>query len=145
MTVESLPIGRDREIPGWSMTEDFVLAGGPGGQNVNKTATAVQLRFYPETAGIFTETQKRRLIQLAGRRAAKDGSILIEAKRHRTQERNREDARERLKSLVMKALEPPPPPRKKTRPTRGSVERRLKAKTIRSRVKKGRGSVDFDD
>ena len=114
MSADTLQIRPGLELPGWSMTEDFVLAGGPGGQNVNKNA-------------------------------AKDGGILIEARRHRTQERNREDARERLKQLVLKALEPPPPPRRKTRPTRGSVERRLKAKTVRGEVKRRRGKISDDD
>lgn len=127
------------------MTEDFVLAGGPGGQNVNKNATAVQLRFYPGTTGLFGDAQLSRLNTVAGRRATKDGAILIQANRFRTQERNREDARERLKALILKALEPPPPPRKKTRPTRGSVERRLKAKTIRGEKKQLRGKVGETD
>ena len=145
MSVDDLPIRHGLTLPRWSMTEEFVLASGPGGQNVNKTSSAVQLRFFPGSAGVFNDYQLRRLMQLAGKRAAKDGSILIQASRHRAQERNREDARERLKSLVLKALEPPPPPRKKTRPTRGSVERRLKAKTGRGQIKKMRSSVDFED
>lgn len=145
MSVDDLPIRHGMVLPGWSMTEDFVLASGPGGQNVNKTSSAVQLRFFPGSAGVFNDQQLKRLVQVAGKRAAKDGSILIQASRHRAQERNREDARERLKDLVLKALEPPPPPRKKTRPTRGSVERRLKAKAGRSQIKKMRGSVDTED
>jgi ribosome-associated protein len=144
MTVETLAVHEGMDIPGWSMTEEFVLAGGPGGQNVNKVATAVQLRFFPGSTGVFTDTQLRRLFQLAGRRAAKDGSILIEARRHRSQERNREDARERLKQLVLKALEQQQP-RRPTRPTRGSVERRLKSKAQRSTIKKARQQVDTDD
>jgi ribosome-associated protein len=145
MSVDSLPIRYGLELPGWSMTEEFVLASGPGGQNVNKTSSAVQLRFFAGAAGVFTDAQLHRLMQLAGKRAGKDGSILIQASRFRAQERNREDARERLRQLVLKALEPPPPPRRKTRPTRGSVERRLKAKAGRSQVKKMRGSVDAED
>jgi len=145
MSVDDLPIRHGMILPGWSMTEDFVLASGPGGQNVNKTSSAVQLRFFPGSAGVFNDQQLKRLVQIAGKRAAKDGSILIHASRHRAQERNREDARERLKDLVLKALEPPPPPRKKTRPTRGSVERRLKAKAGRAQIKKMRGSVDTED
>jgi ribosome-associated protein len=145
MTVADLPIRHGLDLPGWSMTEEFVLAGGPGGQNVNKTSSAVQLRFFPGSAGVFSDQQLNRLMQLAGKRAAKDGSILIQASRHRAQERNREDARERLKQLVLKALEPPPPPRKKTRPSRGAVERRLKAKAGRSQIKKMRGAIDSED
>lgn len=145
MSVTDLPIRHGMTLPGWSMTEDFVLASGPGGQNVNKTSSAVQLRFFPGSAGVFNDHQLSRLMQLAGRRAGKDGSILIQASRFRAQERNREDARDRLKGLVLAALEPPPPPRKKTRPTRGAVERRLKAKAGRSQTKKLRGSVEGED
>ncbi|TCD16015.1 alternative ribosome rescue aminoacyl-tRNA hydrolase ArfB [Oricola cellulosilytica] len=145
MSTGDLAIRSGFQLPGWSMTEDFVLARGPGGQSVNKNATAVQLRFFPRSAGVFTDAQFERLIKLAGKRAAKDGSILIQANRFRTQERNREDARDRLRALVAKALEPPPPPRRKTRPTRGSVERRLKAKTVRSGIKRARGKVLDDD
>lgn len=145
MTVANLPIRRGMELPGWSMTEEFTLAGGPGGQNVNKNATAVQLRFFPGTTGLFTDAQLKRIATVAGRRATKDGAVLIQANRFRSQDRNREDARERLKALIEKALEPPPPPRKKTRPTRGSVERRLKAKTIRGEKKQLRGKVEAPD
>lgn len=145
MTVAALPIRHGLELPAWSMTEEFVLASGPGGQNVNKTSSAVQLRFFPGAAGVFSEPQFHRLMVLAGRRAGKDGSILIQASRFRTQERNREDARERLKDLILKALEPPPPPRKATKPTRGSMERRLKAKAGRGQVKKLRGAVETED
>ena len=83
-------------------------------------------------------------MKLAGQRATKDGDVLIEANRFRTQERNRQDARERMIALIAKAAEPPPPPRKKTRPTKGSVERRLKAKSGRADVKKMRGKVKGD-
>jgi ribosome-associated protein len=84
------------------------------------------------------------LIKLAGQRATKDGEIVIEAARFRTQERNREDARQRLTELVAKAAEPPPKPRRKTKPSKGAVERRLKAKSGRSTVKKMRGRVGED-
>lgn len=134
--------------PGITITEDgldesFIRSSGPGGQNVNKVATAVQLRFsLPGSA--LPERVRDRAIQLAGQRATKDGVIVIEANRFRTQEQNRADARARLVELLSKAAEPPPKPRKKTRPTKGSVERRLKAKAGRSGVKKMRGRVTED-
>ncbi|MGN6773461.1 MAG: alternative ribosome rescue aminoacyl-tRNA hydrolase ArfB, partial [Rhizobiaceae bacterium] len=92
----------------------------------------------------LSEDVRDRVIRLAGQRATKDGVIVIEASRFRTQERNRQDARDRLVALVARAAEPPPPPRKKTRPTKGSVERRLKAKAGRSTIKRMRGRVSDD-
>ncbi len=146
MSSRDLEIRHNLIVPGWTLNESFVLSGGPGGQNVNKVATAVQLRFNAAAVqSLFTERQYRQLIKLAGSKATKTGEIIIEASRFRLQERNREDARDRLKALIEEALKPPPPPRRKTRPTRGSVERRLKAKSSRSVIKKGRGRVTGDD
>ena len=115
---------------------DFVRASGPGGQNVNKVATAAQLRF-DLNASSLPEEVKKRLIHLAGKRITSEGVLLIEAKRFRTQEQNREDAIQRFVDLVRRSLIRPKA-RKKTKPTKASKEERLKEKKRRGEIKKMR-------
>lgn len=131
-------------IPESELEEQFVRSSGPGGQNVAKVATAVELRFDVRRSPSLPEPVRRRLEALAGQRLTKDGVLVIRAERHRTQERNRADARARLDELVARAAVAPKR-RIKTRPTGASKERRLETKTRRGAIKRGRRKrPDYD-
>jgi ribosome-associated protein len=130
-------------IPDHELDERFVRASGPGGQNVNKVSTAVELRF-DVAASRLPRDVKERLLALAGKRVSQGGVLLIDSREHRTQSQNRAAARARLVELVRRAMRRPRS-RKKTRPTKAARERRLESKGQRARVKARRGPVSTDD
>src|SRR3954464_1036461 len=165
MTNMAIRVTDEISIDESEIEESFVRSSGPGGQNVNKLATAVQLRFDVRRSPSLPEPVRQRLEQLAarrpprgrpgpgrqrpeqlaGRRLTGDGVLIITAQRHRAQERNREDAQERLLDLIRRAAEPPPPPRRPTRPSKGARERRLGEKARRGQVKSLRGRHSGED
>ena len=141
--IEMMRITSHLSINEEEIKEVFVRASGPGGQNVNKVATAVQLRFDVRHSPSLPEGVKARLIRLGGKRINEKGELVIEAKRYRTQERNRLNARERLIKLVLRAAQNPKE-RRKTRPTVASVERRIEGKRSHGKTKKMRRPLKTD-
>ncbi|MDG0983792.1 MAG: alternative ribosome rescue aminoacyl-tRNA hydrolase ArfB [Tateyamaria sp.] len=139
-----LQITENINIQDWELSEQFVRSSGPGGQNVNKVSSAVELRFEAARSPSLTEAVKVRLKRLAGRRWTLEGALVIQCEETRSQARNRDIARQRLTNLIRKALVSPKR-RIATKPTLGSSKRRLKAKKVRSAVKTMRGRVISDE
>ncbi len=131
------------EIDDAALEEQFIRSTGPGGQNVNKVESAVQLRYDLNRARFLDDAMRRRLKALAGRKLSRDGVLIITAHRFRSQERNREDARARLTELLVQASRAPKP-RRATRPSRSAREKRLSAKHARGRIKHLRRGPDED-
>jgi ribosome-associated protein len=138
-----LAVTDDIAIGEEELSESFVLASGPGGQNVNKVSSAVQLRFDVARSPSLAADVRARLMALAGGRLTKDGVLIILARTHRAQERNRAEARERLFDLIRRAATPPKP-RRPTKPPFASKRRRLEAKTARAKLKRNRSKVRED-
>lgn len=139
-----IPVTKNISLGEGEIEEKFIRSSGPGGQNVNRVATAVQLRFDVARSPTLPEEVKKRLMRLAGRRLTQEGVLVIDARRHRTQEQNRKDAMERLFSLIILATKRSPK-RKPTKPTRSSKARRRESKRRRARTKQLRRTVTGRD
>ncbi len=135
-----IPIDDNLALDESEISESFIRASGPGGQNVNKVASAVQLRFDVRRSRSLPEAVRARLARLAGHRVSQDGVLVITAQRYRSQERNREDARGRLVALIRRAATPPRP-RRPTRPSAASRQQRLADKARRARLKQQRAGA----
>ena len=139
-----LPVYKNHYILEGDLSERFIHSGGPGGQNVNKVATGVQLRYNARVSATLPWETIAKAEKLAGQRLNSEGEIVIQATRYRSQEKNRLDARQRLIDLLAEAAKPPPPKRKPTRPSFSARKKRTDSKVKRGQTKRLRGKVSFD-